>query len=196
MRIARLGTDRHSTSLRARQAARVTPLLVLLAVACSDDPSSPKDGDTPGTFTARLTGAVNATLTGTATFVAQEGQGYEVEMQAQSFTNGTGLWVTAGKGRPAVGSYAVTPETPSQPLPTVMTLSCANAKAPCSTMWGAFWETNAGAGRLEITESTPRALAGSFDVDLRTDTGNVSGGGPPTHVSARFNATCRLTSGC
>jgi hypothetical protein len=52
-------------------------------MACSGDPAGPKAGDAPGSFAATFTGAINATLTGTATFVAQEGQGYEVEMQTQ-----------------------------------------------------------------------------------------------------------------
>ena len=69
-------------------------------------------------------------------------------------------------------------------------------RAACCTAWGACWETSAGAGRLHIRESTSATLSGGFDVDLRTDTGNVSGGGPLTHVSARFNARCTLAGGC
>ena len=135
-------------------------------------------------------------MTGTATFVAQEGQGYEVEMLPQSITNGSGLWVVAGKGRPGVGDYTVTPITSPQTLPTALMRFCADSRAACYTTWGVYWETTAGAGRLRVTQSTAMALAGSLDVDLRTDTGQVSGGGPLTHVTARFNANCRLASGC
>ena len=196
MKNARLDNARSSRSLRARQAARVAPLIALLAVSCRDDPSGPSDGDALGTFTATLTGAVNATLNGRATFVAQAGQGYEVEMLPRSITNGSGLWVTAGNGRPAVGNYAVTPFTTPQSLPTSLVRYCSDTKAACYTDWGAYWETSEGAGRLHITQSTATALAGTLEVDLRTDTGNVSGGGPLTHLSARFTATCRLTTGC
>jgi hypothetical protein len=174
----------------------VVTAIIALVVACSGDPSGPRAGDAPGTFTATLTGAATATLTGTATFVAQEGQGYEVEMLPQGSTNGSGLWVAAANGRPAVGDYAVTPFTTPQSRPTVLVLFCADTKAPCYTAWGAFWETSAGAGRLQITQSTATALSGSFEVDLRTDTGHVSGGGPLAHVSARFNARCSLANGC
>ena len=176
--------------------SRFAPLLALLAAACSSDPSGPRAGDAPGTFTATLTGAVNDTLSGSATFVAQEGQGYEIEMLPQGITNGSGLWVVAGTGRPAVRDYAVTPITTPQSLPTALVRYCADTQAVCYTDWGAYWETSAGAGRLEITKSTATALAGRLDVDLRTDTGNVSGAGPLMRMSARFNATCRVTVGC
>ncbi len=181
---------------RTRQATCVAPLIALVALACSGDPSGPKNGDAPGTFTATLTGAASATLTGAATFVAQEGQGYEVEMVPRGITNGSGIWITAGTGRAPVGSYAVTPFTTPQSLPTAIMRFCTNTTVACYTDWGAYWETNNGAGRLEITQSTATALAGNLDVDLRTDTGNVSGGGPLTHVSVRFSATCSLTAGC
>lgn len=194
MRIARFGDADSARSLRGHLAGFLP--VIALVVACSGDPSGPRAGDALGTFTATLTGAATATLTGTATFVAQEGQGYEVEMLPQGSTNGSGLWVAAANGRPAVGDYAVTPFTTPQSLPTVLVLFCADTKAPCYTAWGAFWETSAGAGRLQITQSTATALSGSFEVDLRTDTGHVSGGGPLAHVSARFNARCSLANGC
>jgi len=194
--IARLSNARSSRWLRASQAARVFPLIALLAVSCREGPSGPRDGDALGTFTATLTGAVNATVTGRATFVAQEGQGYEVEMLPRGIANGSGLWVMAGNGRPAVGNYAVTPFTTPQSLPTSLVRYCADTKAACYTDWGAYWETSEGAGRLHITQSTATALSGTLEVDLRTDTGNVSGGGPLTHLSARFTASCRLTTGC
>ena len=66
---------------------RITSLGVLILIACSGDPSGPKDGSTPNSFAATFTGAISTTLTGTATFVAQEGQGYGVEMQAQGNAN-------------------------------------------------------------------------------------------------------------
>jgi hypothetical protein len=95
-----------------------------------------------------------------------------------------------------VGGYAVTPFTTPQSLPTAIVRYCTDTKVACYTDWGAYWESSTGAGRLEITQSTATALAGNLDVDLRTDTGNVSGGGPLTHVVVRFNATCSLTADC
>lgn len=185
-----------SSNTASRQAARLAPLFAVLTVACSGDPSGPRHGEALGTFTATLSGAANASINGTATFVAHEGQGYEVEMLPRGSTNGSGLWVTAGTGRPALGDYAVTPITSPQSLPTALMRYCADTSAPCFTDWGVHWETSAEAGRLQITQSTATTLAGSIEVDLRTDTGHVSGTGPRTHLLARFTARCRLTSGC
>jgi hypothetical protein len=183
--MAQIGDAHNGSFVRARQAARVPPLLVLLAVACSGDPAGPKAGDARGTFTATLTGAVRATLTGAAAFVAQEGQGYEVEMLPQHMTNVSGLWVGAGKGRPALGEYSVTPVTVPQTLPTVLVRYCANTPVACYTDWGAYWETSAGAGRLVITQSTATTLAGTLDVDLRT---------PGTSAAAAHSHACRRAS--
>jgi len=195
VRIAQLGTAQSAIRPGACPTLGIASLVLLIGVACSGDPAGPKAGDAPGSFTATFTGAINATLTGTATFVAQEGQGYEVEMQTRGSQSRT-LWITAGDGRPLVRDYAITPVTAPQSLPTVVVVFCADAKATCFTRWGVYWETSEGAGRLVVEQSTTTVLAGKFEVDLRTDTGNVSGGGPLTHVSARFNATCRLASGC
>lgn len=196
MRIARLVNAQNSHSLRPRLVVPVALMLGLVVVACSGDPSGPRDGEARGTFTAILAGAANATLNGTATFVAQEGQDYEIEMLPRGITNGSGLWLTASNGRPVVGDFALIPFTTPQSLPTAVVQFCADTKSACYSRWGVFWETSAGAGRLEITQSTATTLAGRFDVDVRTDTGNVSGGGPLTHVTARFNATCAIPSGC
>ena len=196
MRLARLVNAHSSRSLRTGWVTLVALQIGLVVIACASDPSGPRDGEALGTFTATLAGAANATLNGTATFVAQEGQDYEIAMVPRGMTNGSGLWLTAANGRPAVGDYALTPFTMPQSLPTAVVQFCADTKTTCYTRWGVFRETSAGAGRLQITQSTATVVAGSFQVDVRTDTGNVSGGGPLTHVTARFNPTCSIPSGC
>jgi hypothetical protein len=134
---------------------------------------------------------VQGTFIGRATFVAQEAQGYTVEMLSQR-GDGFGLWITEGKGRPAPGSYPVVPIISPQEMPTALAEPCADRKSPCRTEWGAHWEAGEAAGRLDLTQASSSAPVGRLDVDLRNDKPPL----PLIHLSARFNAIFSLSAGC
>ena len=87
----------------------------------------------------------------------------------------------------------MTPITSPQPLPTVNAQACVDYTGACPPVWGVHWEPPPGAGRLEITESTPTSVAGTLEVDLR---GTADGAGPILHVSVRFRARCKEGALC
>jgi len=176
---------------------RFVPAL-LMALGCSDG-TGPAPGETAGTFIATLTGAIPATRTGQATLVvgAAPGRGpsYSVQLYLASGASPFSLSIEGDGRRPVVGTYDVTPATAPQSRPTVVVMQCAEDVTPCGVVWGSYWETPAGAGRLDITRSSTAGLVGSLEVDLRTENAPQYAG-QLLHVSARFHATCESGVAC
>lgn len=134
---------RDARSPRARSEAtgesvrrRALPALMLaFAFGCSDG-TGPAAGDAPGTFRATLSGALSQRVSGVASY-ALSPYTYEIGLVQNPEVVGFALTITADGGRPGVGTYALTPMTSPQSLPTVTLFACSDSATQCGLRdWG------------------------------------------------------------
>ena len=160
-------------------------LLSLAALACSDGPSAPGEKEGTGTLTA--SGAVTASGSGVALFQSISSGGTSLfQILVAPATQTTNTWelqIANYTGRLAVGTYQLSPLSPSSPDPTA---------AFYYVSGGNMDMYNSTSGQLVITSSSPSAVKGTFTF---TATRTAGGAGTVT-AQGSFNAKCAPGFAC
>lgn len=174
-----LRSPRHPSSRRGAMTVALTAMISLTGIACgSDGPLVPSLG---GTGSVTATGAVSTSGSGLALFQSTSSGGaslFQVLVAPLSPTAVTWqLQIANYSGRPAAGTYTLSPLSPSSPDPTA-TFYYAN---------GASMDAyNSVSGQLVITSSSSSSVRGTFSFTAT----NASGGAGSVTVQGSFNAEC------
>lgn len=180
---------------RARRFAAVM-LVAAGALSCGDDdPAGPGDGPFEGTYTATVSGAVTATLGGTAIFASgtdpDTGESawvvYLVENENAAFTSGNNVFF-AGFGPPEERSYMLQDISESQDIPE----SGAGGVVIMydgQMLTGAFLSTG---GSLTITDLSADRMDGTFNF---TAVGNVFDGQTATEGAVTVQGSFEAQTG-
>lgn len=163
------------------------PLLIALAaVACGGD-GSLGPGEKPGTGSVTATGAVSASGSGRAIFQSISSGGtslFQIVVAPESPASTTwSLQIANYSGRPGVGTYQLSPLSPSSPNPTANFYYVSD---------GAIEMWNSTSGELVITVSSTTAVRGTFTF---TAAGPGSGASSVT-AQGSFNAQCAAGFAC
>jgi hypothetical protein len=160
----------------------------LATVGCGDDDSTGPGGVREGTGTVVTTGAVTASGSGQAIFQSMSSGTTRLFqlVVAPANTSGTNAWslqIVSTAGRPAAGTYQLSPLSGSGSNLTA-TFYYVNG--------GAIEMFNSTSGELVITSSSPSAVRGTIAF-----TGRAAIGGTSTVTTeGAFNAPCAPGFGC
>ena len=174
-----LRSARSFPSRRGAITVALTAMISVTGISCgSDSPLGPGFG---GTGSVTATGAVSASGSGIALFQSTSSGGtslFQILIAPLSQTAVTWqVQIANYSGRPAAGTYTLSPLSPSSPDPTA-TFYYAN---------GASMDAyNSVSGQLVITSSSSSSVRGTFSFTAT----NASGGAGSVTVQGSFNAEC------
>jgi len=175
--------DTRPTSARVRRAAAASVLLALTAAGCGDGATGPSG---PGTGQLSASGAVSASGSGIALFQSASSGGTSLfQVMVAPTSAAAAMWqlqIVSYTGRPAVGTYAISPLSASSTNPTANFYYASG---------GSMQLYIATSGQLVITTSSPSAVAGTFTFTAT----NTDGPGTVT-AEGSFNAQCAPGTAC